>query len=324
MRAPDRRPQTGGARAGAVPAARTTAPSVAEEHHRHGAGCGHTAPSAAQGSPLEDVLRRPGRSLEDSVRADMESRLGAAFSDVRVPTDGAAHESAASVNAHAYTSGAHLVFQRGRYDGSSAAGRHMLAHELTHVIQQRIEAYDALTDQRPEQRLRLLGEIADLLHQHRDRAQLQPIQQAVEGEMQRQSARLPRLRRTTADEDGPYELMTEEGLLWNSPEFEHSTGALGRTGPGCVAGLSQRNLASMRSESRDRGHGPDIAPVLTERAVMEIARFDQSNPKLADSLKGMSGEALMNYLLKHLLRPRAMLPNAAQIAEENISYHVST
>ncbi|WP_403490354.1 eCIS core domain-containing protein [Streptomyces caniferus] len=111
MRAPDRRPQAGGARAGAAPAARTTAPSVAEEHHRHGTGCGHTAPAAVQRSPLEDVLRTPGRSLDDSVRADMESRLGADFSDVRVHTDGAAHESAASVNAHAYTSGAHIVFQ---------------------------------------------------------------------------------------------------------------------------------------------------------------------------------------------------------------------
>ncbi|WP_328743534.1 hypothetical protein OG436_29815 [Streptomyces caniferus] len=71
-------------------------------------------------------------------------------------------------------------------------------------------------------------------------------------------------------------------------------------------------------------HGPDIVPGLTERAVMEIAGFEQSNPKPADSLKGMRGEALMNYLLKYLLRPQAMLPNAAQIAEENISYHVST
>ncbi|WP_328731325.1 hypothetical protein OHT20_09355 [Streptomyces caniferus] len=58
--------------------------------------------------------------------------------------------------------------------------------------------------------------------------------------------------------------------------------------------------------------------------MMEIAGFEQSNPKPADSLKGMRGEALMNYLLKYLLRPQAMLPNAAQIAEENISYHVST
>ncbi|MFJ9419151.1 DUF4157 domain-containing protein [Streptomyces sp. NPDC101227] len=175
MRAQDRQPGSGRERSGAAPAARTTASPApeaarrtvatgeagrltpeaaaalqrtagntavsaalaAQEQHRHGAGCGHTAPPAVQRSPVQDVLRTPGRPLDDSVRADMESRLGADFSDVRVHTDATAHESAESVNAHAYTSGSHIVFQRGRYDGSSAAGRHMLAHELTHVIQQR-------------------------------------------------------------------------------------------------------------------------------------------------------------------------------------------
>ncbi|WP_411133210.1 DUF4157 domain-containing protein [Streptomyces sp. C10] len=108
-----------------------------QEQHRHGAGCGHTAPSSVQRSPVQEVLRAPGRPLDEPVRTDMETRLGADFSDVRVHTDASAHESAESVDAHAYTSGSHIVFQRGRYNTSSAAGRHMLAHELTHVIQQR-------------------------------------------------------------------------------------------------------------------------------------------------------------------------------------------
>jgi hypothetical protein len=67
----------------------------------------------------------------------MESRLGADFGDVRVHTDDHAHESARSVNAHAYTVGSNVVFQRDRYDPSSSEGRTMLAHELTHVVQQR-------------------------------------------------------------------------------------------------------------------------------------------------------------------------------------------
>ncbi|BCK72605.1 hypothetical protein Srufu_065580 [Streptomyces libani subsp. rufus] len=94
-------------------------------------------------APHRAALGRPGRPararppLDEPVRADMETRLGADFSDVRVHTDTSAHESAEAVQAHAYTSGSHIVFQRGRYDTSSASGRHMLAHELTHVIQQR-------------------------------------------------------------------------------------------------------------------------------------------------------------------------------------------
>ncbi|MUN61964.1 DUF4157 domain-containing protein [Kocuria sediminis] len=88
-------------------------------------------------SPVLDVVSSGGRPLEDPVRTDMEARLGHDFSDVRVHTDDSASRSAASVNAHAYTVGSNVVFQRDKYDPSSTSGRTMLAHELTHVVQQR-------------------------------------------------------------------------------------------------------------------------------------------------------------------------------------------
>lgn len=88
-------------------------------------------------SPVLDVVSSGGHPLEEPVRTDMESRLGHDFSDVRVHTDDAASRSAVSVNAHAYTVGSNVVFQREKYDPSSTAGRTMLAHELTHVVQQR-------------------------------------------------------------------------------------------------------------------------------------------------------------------------------------------
>ncbi|GAB3467846.1 eCIS core domain-containing protein [Actinophytocola sediminis] len=81
-------------------------------------------------SSVHEVLRTPGRPLAEPVRAQMESRLGADFSDVRVHTDSMARASAAEVGARAYTSGVHVVIG----DGDD---RHTLAHELTHVIQQR-------------------------------------------------------------------------------------------------------------------------------------------------------------------------------------------
>ena len=88
-------------------------------------------------SPVHDVVSSPGESLDREVRSDMEGRLGADFSDVRVHRDSAAHESAQSVQAKAYTVGSHVVFQRDAYDPGSDSGKHVLAHELTHVIQQR-------------------------------------------------------------------------------------------------------------------------------------------------------------------------------------------
>ncbi|MEV6173551.1 DUF4157 domain-containing protein [Streptomyces sp. NPDC051954] len=105
----------------------------AREEHQHSDSCGHrsTAQPAVQRSAVHNVLRAPGRPLDDATRTDMESRLGADFSDVRIHTDGAAKASAAEVGAGAYTSGSHVVV------GEGGADKHTLAHELTHVIQQR-------------------------------------------------------------------------------------------------------------------------------------------------------------------------------------------
>ena len=88
-------------------------------------------------SPVHDVITSSGRPLDGDVREDMEGRLGHDFSDVRLHDDTAAAASAQAVNAHAYTVGSHIVFQRDTYDPSSTQGRTTLAHELTHVVQQR-------------------------------------------------------------------------------------------------------------------------------------------------------------------------------------------
>jgi hypothetical protein len=73
----------------------------------------------------------------------MESRLGHDFGDVRLHTDGPASESARAIGAHAYTAGNEIVFGAGRYDPNSAAGQRTIAHELTHVVQQKAGPVDA-------------------------------------------------------------------------------------------------------------------------------------------------------------------------------------
>jgi len=93
--------------------------------------------AAEERSPVHDVVGSSGSPLDRDVREDMEARLGHDFSDVRVHTDGAAESSAKAVGAHAYTVGSHIAFQRSAYDPGSDAGRTTLAHELTHVVQQR-------------------------------------------------------------------------------------------------------------------------------------------------------------------------------------------
>ncbi|MFJ3902926.1 DUF4157 domain-containing protein [Streptomyces sp. NPDC090025] len=92
-------------------------------------GAGEDPP--VQRSTAHQVLGSPGQPLDASLRSEMEGRLGADFSDVRVHTGSTAQRSADELGARAYTSGNHVVLPDGGRD------KHTLAHELTHVIQQR-------------------------------------------------------------------------------------------------------------------------------------------------------------------------------------------
>jgi hypothetical protein len=85
---------------------------------------------------VEDVLSTPGQPLAESARQTLEPGFGHDFSHVRVHEGSRAAESAAAVNAVAYTVGHHIVFGQGQYAPGTAAGQHLLAHELTHTIQQ--------------------------------------------------------------------------------------------------------------------------------------------------------------------------------------------
>lgn len=87
-------------------------------------------------SSVARVLRAPGRPLDGPARGFMERRFGQDFAAVRVHTGNEAAASARSVDAHAYTVGSHVVFGANQYQPASDAGRRLLAHELTHVIQQ--------------------------------------------------------------------------------------------------------------------------------------------------------------------------------------------
>jgi len=97
-----------------------------------------SAPQGLRSVPrIHEELRSPGQPLDPTMRGFMEPRFGHDFSRVRVHSDARAAESAESVNALAYTGGLHIVFGKGRYEPTSREGRRLLAHELTHVVQQR-------------------------------------------------------------------------------------------------------------------------------------------------------------------------------------------
>jgi hypothetical protein len=98
-------------------------------------------PSAA--TLVTQTLAAPGEQLDEVTRADMEAHLGHDFGEVRIHRGPQADASARAVDALAYTAGRDIVFGQGQYAPGTAAGQRILAHELSHVVQQEQGPVDA-------------------------------------------------------------------------------------------------------------------------------------------------------------------------------------
>ncbi|MFD9118734.1 DUF4157 domain-containing protein [Streptomyces bottropensis] len=95
----------------------------------------HSGNAPIQRSTVHDVLRSPGKPLPEALRSEMEARMGASFRDVVIHDNAAAARSAVEVNADAYTANKNHIIV-----GPRGLNKRTLAHELTHVEQQRAGA----------------------------------------------------------------------------------------------------------------------------------------------------------------------------------------
>ena len=119
------------------------APATEEKLQRKGDGVvpavgARPATEATDTAPasVARVLVDSGRPLAPAFQQDMEQRFGHDFSRVRVHSGGAAGQSAQDINAHAYTVGHDIVFGAGQFAPETSGGQRLIAHELTHVVQQ--------------------------------------------------------------------------------------------------------------------------------------------------------------------------------------------
>jgi len=87
-------------------------------------------------SMVQDSLTSSGAPLDSTTRTYMEQHFGHDFDNVRVHTGGQADAAARQINSLAFTLGNDVVFREGQYAPHSNEGRRLLAHELTHVVQQ--------------------------------------------------------------------------------------------------------------------------------------------------------------------------------------------
>jgi Domain of unknown function (DUF4157) len=124
----------------------TTTPSVIQRTAANGSG-------AEAGADLQARLHTrlgKGMPLPPETLRHMESAIGASFREVRVHTDDHAADINRSLHANAFTYGRDIFFGAGKFDPASAAGKHVLAHELTHVVQQRGAAGQTIQRQKPQ------------------------------------------------------------------------------------------------------------------------------------------------------------------------------
>jgi|GEM_PF-4773038 len=83
-----------------------------------------------------DSSKGSGQALDQNVKAEMGNKMGADLSDVKIHTDHSAHEMSEGINAKAFTHGQDIYFKQGNYNTNSNEGKELLAHELTHTVQQ--------------------------------------------------------------------------------------------------------------------------------------------------------------------------------------------
>jgi hypothetical protein len=77
-----------------------------------------------------------GKSLDNGLQSSMSHAMGSDFSSVKIHTDSNADKLSRSIQAKAFTTGQDLFFSKGAYNPQSKSGQELIAHELTHVVQQ--------------------------------------------------------------------------------------------------------------------------------------------------------------------------------------------
>jgi hypothetical protein len=128
---------------------------------------------------VTDALRSPGHPLDSSTRAFFEPRFNRDLRHVRIHTSPEAAASARAISAHAYTLGSHVAFAAGQYSPNTTPGRTLLAHELTHVAQNRKAESTFVSDSNP--RLEVSANSGDKISRQADQSQtlVDQVQQAL-------------------------------------------------------------------------------------------------------------------------------------------------
>lgn len=245
-------------------------------------------------SIVREVLRSPGRPLDAETRAFMEPRLGHDFSQVRVHTDARAAESSRAVNALAYTVGRDVVFGDRQYGPRSSRGLDLIAHELTHVMQQQADATVLQTNP-------MIGPTDDRYEREADRVGESTVAEDASSQI-RVTSVSPRLQRAC----GPAAMVSVGGCI--------GVGGLDITD----LGLSSESLYRFEvgcdefrpgEETRLRDYATSISP----DKVVEIHGFasEEGDPTFNENLSCARAYAAANVLAEEGVSAATLLEHGA-------------
>jgi len=167
--------------------------------------------------------RGGGYGIDSRVRGQMESAFGTDFGNVRLHTDAPADTLSRELNARAFTTGQDIFFKQGAYNPGSSSGRELLAHELTHVVQQNGDKV---------QRKLTVGQPGDKYEQEADqvaRAVMQQEQQPVQRDSDEGL-----VRRQIEEEEEEVQMKSEYSLVQRQVEAEEEKPIQGKCEDGLV------------------------------------------------------------------------------------------
>jgi Domain of unknown function (DUF4157) len=255
-----------------------------EEKKLQRQGNGSMTETSATAPPIVgEVLNSPGHSLDPMTRAFMEPRFGYDFSRVRVHTDVQSDDAARSIQARAFTVDQNIVFGQGQYRPESHDGRQLIAHELTHVIQQSSTGDNHRVQSHENPRLSPVSPIS------------QPVQQ-------RQPTNL--VQRQPSDAGMP--VSDESYLKQVNCLVRNGLGYGGMRSAGVITPEEIKQVNQYCREKEDTGYKDDIVPtddenrqVLTGEIVTQEL-VDELEKLYLDTVDQLAGKPLDNEQLTAL------------------------
>lgn len=245
---------------------------------------------------VEDTLRSPSQPLDARTRAVLEPRFDHDFSRVRVHTDAKAAESVRAVNALAYTVGRDVVFGAGQYAPDTTAGFRLMAHELSHVVQQS----RALEGTNPQGNLEI-GRPGDVAEREADRAA---------EEVASESASSVRAERRLVTQAAMPSLQRQQP--GSTPPAPHSLGMRPK-GPSALDLLMQNDRIDSFLTSHKFAVGPKLQPLLdgqptTLDAVIDAAVQPLLLPIPRSAVEARVRSRWLGMVYKVLFPPLSLQP----------------